>query len=130
MSTWFTQADCILPNGPMEVVSMNNLMDVPPTSTSPLFNRAAGRSLAGSIVPRANLKLVERDRMYALLSTYFAGTRRGQFDADLAEKESVVLLRDRDTREIQGFSTLMRIEVSVDERDIVAFFSGDTIVAA
>ena len=83
----------------------------------------------GSVVPLARLTAEARDRMYVLLTTYFAGTCRGRFDADLAEKESVVLLRDRDTEEIQGFSTFMRIEISVDERDIVAFFSGDTIVA-
>jgi hypothetical protein len=114
----------------MEAEFMNNLMDVPPTSTSPLFNQVRGRSLAGSVAPRASLTVFDRDRMYALLSTYFAGTRRSQFDADLAEKESVVLLRDGNTCEIQGFSTFMRIEISVDERKIVAFFSGDTIVAA
>jgi hypothetical protein len=109
---------------------MNNLMDAPPTSISPLSNAAACLDLKGSVVPRASLTAAERDRMYALLATYFAETRRTRFDADLAEKESVVLLRDRDTEEIQGFSTLMRMEVSVDGRDIVAFFSGDTIVAA
>jgi len=68
--------------------------------------------------------------MYALLRAYFEGTCRAQFDADLAEKESVLLLRDRDTGEIQGFSTLMPLKLTVDGRDIVAFFSGDTIVAA
>lgn len=109
---------------------MNSLMDVPPMSTSLLSNRVGGPSLRGSVAPRASLTVVERDRMYALLSTYFAGTRRDQFDADLAEKTSVVLLRERDTGEIQGFSTLMRVEISVSECNIVAFFSGDTIVAA
>jgi hypothetical protein len=108
---------------------MNDLMDVPPTSTSPLCNRVRGRNLAGSVARRASLTAFDRDRMYALLSTYFAGTHRSQFDADLAEKESVVLLRDRDTGEIQGFSTFMHLEISVDAHDIVAFFSGDTIVA-
>jgi hypothetical protein len=109
---------------------MNNLMVVQPTSISPLFSLVGGRKLAGSVVPRANLTKGERDRMYALLSAYFTGTRRAQFDADLGEKESVVVLRDGDTGEIQGFSTFMRIEVSVDELEIVAFFSGDTIVEA
>src|ERR1700690_1615959 len=112
----------------MKAGSMNNLMDVPPTSTSPLSNCAGGRNLVGSVVPLARLTAEARDRMYVLLTTYFARTCRGRFDADLAEKESVVLLRDRDTEEIQGFSTFMRIEISVNERDIVAFFSGDTIV--
>ena len=108
---------------------MNNLMDVPSTSTSPLFSRIGGRNLAGSVVPRESLTVAERDCMYALLSAYFVGTRRCQFGADLAEKESVVLLRDQETGEIQGFSTFMRIETEVDGREIVAFFSGDTIVA-
>ncbi len=109
---------------------MNNLMDVPPTLTSPPYNRIDGRKLMGSVAPRANLTRHERDRMYALLCAHFDGTRSSQFDADLTEKESVMLLRDRDTGEIQGFSTLMRLAIRVDGRDIVAFFSGDTIVAA
>ncbi|HEX3685347.1 MAG TPA: hypothetical protein VHU83_22630 [Bryobacteraceae bacterium] len=109
---------------------MNNLMDAPPTSTSPLCNRVAGRNLTGSVLPRASLTSADRDRMYALLAAYFAGTDRNRFDADLDEKESVVLLRERDTGEVQGFSTFMRIEIPVNERQIVAFFSGDTIVAA
>lgn len=109
---------------------MDNLMDVQPTLTSPPFDRIGGRKLVGSVAPRENLTGSERDRMYALLCTYFEGTRRAQFDADLDEKESVLLLRDRDTEEIQGFSTLMRLEILVDGHDVVAFFSGDTIVAA
>jgi hypothetical protein len=68
--------------------------------------------------------------MYELMSTYFNGVRRSCFDADLAEKEAAVVLRDRSTNEIQGFSTFMRLAVEVDGRKIVAFFSGDTIVAA
>jgi hypothetical protein len=67
--------------------------------------------------------------MYDLLETYFAGTCRAQFEADLAEKEAVVLLRDENNGGIQGFSTLMRIETVIDEQAVVAFFSGDTIVA-
>ena len=109
---------------------MGNWMDVPPTSTSPPFNRIGGRRLTGSVATRADLTGGERDRMYALLCAHFEGTERAQFEADLAEKESVMLLRDRDTDEIQGFSTLMRIEIPVDGREIAAFFSGDTIVAA
>ncbi len=62
--------------------------------------------------------------MFALLAEYFEGVDRDVFDRDLAEKEWVVLLRDADGR-IDGFSTLMRIEVD----DITVFFSGDTVVA-
>ena len=67
--------------------------------------------------------------MYDLLASYFAGMTRPQFEADLAEKEAAIVLRDTDSGKIQGFSTLMRLAACVDGRDIVAFFSGDTIVA-
>jgi len=60
--------------------------------------------------------------MYALFETYFAGTNRERFEGDLAEKDGVILLRDGSR--ICGFSTFMWI----DDRDVVAFFSGDTIV--
>jgi hypothetical protein len=103
-------------------------MDVLPTLKSPLCESLSGKGLTGSVVPRESLTTVDRDRMYDLLSTYFAGTMRDRFESDLQEKESVVLLRDA-RGWIQGFSTYMRIETPIDGQDIVAFFSGDTIVA-
>ena len=108
---------------------MSNLIPALPTWTSPHFDLAPARRLAGSVVHRALLSLAERERMYDLLATYFLRTSREQFGSDLAEKESVVLLRDLRDGQIQGFSTLMRITMTIDGREIVAFFSGDTIVA-
>ena len=107
---------------------MSSLTNVQPTSTSPPFDSSSNRILTGSVVPRAGLTPGERDQMYRLMETYFAGTHRVQFEADLAEKEAVVLLRDARSTEIQGFSTWMRIETVVDHQEVVAFFSGDTVV--
>jgi hypothetical protein len=87
------------------------------------------RGLAGSVVTRGSLTAAERNQMYGLLATYFVDTERARFETDLAEKEAVVLLRDVKTGEIQGFSTFMRIEIQIDKSEVVAFFSGDTIVA-
>ena len=108
---------------------MSNLTTALPTWTSPPFDLAPARRLAGSVAQRALLTLAERERMYELLDAYFLQTSREQFESDLAEKESVVLLRDLKDGQIQGFSTLMRISMAIDGREIVAFFSGDTIVA-
>jgi hypothetical protein len=105
---------------------MRSSMTLLHTSTSPHCNDA--RRLAGTVVPRADVTLEERNEMYALLQTYFAGTDRARFEADLREKESVILLRDVGSGQIKGFSTLMRLTTSIDEQEIVAFFSGDTIV--
>jgi hypothetical protein len=85
--------------------------------------------MLGSVVDPGSLSSGECEAMYRLLETYFAGTSRTQFDADLAEKECAILLRDADSGQIQGFSTSMRLTNQVDGETIVAFFSGDTIVA-
>jgi hypothetical protein len=103
-----------------------------PTSISPRCSdgddRDDSRRLAGTVVPNARVTVDERDEMYALLQGYFAGTDRARFEADLREKEAVILLRDARSERIKGFSTLMRLTLSIGEQDIVAFFSGDTIV--
>lgn len=105
---------------------MSHSMRVPCTSISP---RSDGeRHLAGSVVPVGMVGLDDRREMYALLRTYFSGTTRARFEADLREKEQVILLRDASNGRIQGFSTFMRIDMAIDGTGVVAFFSGDTIV--
>jgi hypothetical protein len=105
---------------------MRSSMIVPRTSTSPPSDRE--RRLSGSVVSSAALTLGERRQMYTLLETYFSGTDRARFDRDLREKDAVILLRDASSGRIQGFSTLMRMVTQVDHKEVVAFFSGDTIV--
>ena len=108
---------------------MSDLITALPTSTSPPFELARAKRLEGSVEPRTRLTLPERDRMYELLETYFRGTSREQFESDLAEKDQVILLRDLKDRQIQGFSTSMRMTLEVGAQRMEAFFSGDTIVA-
>jgi hypothetical protein len=77
------------------------------------------------MTPAAAVTLSERHEMYALLRTYFEGTTRERFEADLREKEAVILLRDTGSGQVQGFSTFTRM---MPRAGIVAFFSGDTII--
>lgn len=109
---------------------MNDLIDAPSMSTLPRSESAGDDRLIGSVVPCMSLDCADRERMYALFASYFTATSRARFEADLAEKEGAILLRDSRAGEIQGFSTFMRLAAEVDGRSIVAFFSGDTIVEA
>ncbi|MBE7469677.1 MAG: hypothetical protein DPW09_31660 [Anaerolineae bacterium] len=84
--------------------------------------------LIGRVQRPQELTLAERNEMYGLLADYFANVTRPHFETDLAEKEWVILLSDSATGQIQGFSTLMRLQVVVDNQPVVAFFSGDTII--
>lgn len=86
------------------------------------------RSPRCDVTRRDELSLVDRDEMFALLASFFVGVNRAVFERDLAEKDWVVLLRD-DAGRIDGFSTLMRMDIDNGTDDVTVFFSGDTVVA-
>ncbi len=100
-----------------------------PAGASPdsTFTMGNGR-LSGIVRAVEDLAPDEHERLYILLTRYFANVTRMQFEQDLAEKDRVILLTDGLTGQIQGFSTLMQLHILVDDRPVVAFFSGDTIV--
>jgi hypothetical protein len=84
--------------------------------------------LTGQVMSPQALTSPHYERMVSLLADYFTNVSRQQFEQDLAEKEWVILLTDTASDQIQGFSTLMRLNLTVDDQPIVAFFSGDTII--
>ncbi len=97
---------------------------VPPEIPVPI---SLGR-LTGQVRKVTELLPGEREQMYALLEAYFVNVTRERFDQDLSEKEWSFLLADASTGQLQGFSTLMRLQIEVARRPVVAFFSGDTII--
>jgi hypothetical protein len=111
----------------MEIICMSDLNLALHTSISQPSEPP--RRMAGSVVSRGLVSPGEREEMYRLFETYFSGTSRHTFESDLAEKETVFLLRDSVSGQIQGFSTSMRLSARIDEQEVVAFFSGDTVIA-
>jgi hypothetical protein len=92
--------------------------------TDSIPDLALSSSPRSEVVLREQLTRRDRDAMFALYTSYFAASDRMVFERDLAEKQWVILLRDDDGA-IDGFSTLMRMQVG----HATVFFSGDTIVA-
>lgn len=84
--------------------------------------------LQGKIIEVDTLSVAQRDRMFELMTAYFDGVNRTMFDEDLREKRWVILLHDYITGEIEGFSTQMILERTIDGADFKAVFSGDTII--
>lgn len=113
---------------------MTNLTTASPTSKLPPSNHSLAEikpdnpHLVGQVVQPVDLTPAQHQNMVLLLADYFANITQRQFEHDLAEKEWVILLSDTVTGQIRGFSTLMRLTVEVDNRPVVAFFSGDTII--
>lgn len=79
------------------------------------------------MMSRDALTATQRDEMFALLEQHFEGVTREQFEADLAEKDWVIALREEGG--LRGFSTLRVMESSFCGEAITVIYSGDTIVA-
>jgi len=69
-----------------------------------------------------------REQMFALMDEHYANVQRAAFDADLAEKQWVIVVRHPETKRLCGFSTQRLLETTVDGRQVTALYSGDTIV--
>ena len=66
--------------------------------------------------------------MYSLLSTYFQGVKLDVFNADLNSKNWVILLKNKKTEKLQGFSTLLIYDSNFNGENFSVVYSGDTIV--
>lgn len=79
------------------------------------------------ILPATRLSLSDRYALYELFERHYEHTTWAQFEADLAEKDAVIVLRDTSSLPC-GFSTQKVMRVTVDGLSVRAIFSGDTII--
>lgn len=68
--------------------------------------------------------------MFALMNKYYENVSWERFQADLRDKQNMVLIQDSqcDEDEIGGFSTLKTLETRVGNQQVRGVFSGDTII--
>lgn len=74
-----------------------------------------------------SLSTSDVDTAFRLFRDAYEGTERDRFEADLADKQKVILLRDRDSGELRGFSSV-RIENLDEPARATVIFSGDTVI--
>ncbi len=74
------------------------------------------------------LSSLEIERMYTIFSKYYVNHNRNQFTLDLSEKDHVILLRDTKENTIQGFSTLLRVDLKPYGFNSLGIYSGDTVL--
>ena len=63
--------------------------------------------LVAHTVTVAELDEATRDAAFHLFRTAYDGTSRERFEHDLAEKQHVILLYDRESGALKGFSTVL-----------------------
>ena len=82
--------------------------------------------ITATTVPVGRLTPAERDAMWAVFERYYEDVSRATFEADLAGKDHVILLRDGAA--VRGFSTVCTRPIEVEGHAIVSVYSGDTVL--
>jgi hypothetical protein len=80
------------------------------------------------VVHASEVDLALEQELFGLYEQYYDDVSLPTFRRDLRRKEWVILLKERLSGGIKGFSTLCTVNVRVDGEDVAGAFSGDTIV--
>lgn len=83
--------------------------------------------LSASILKISELSASDKDSMYHLYDTYYAGGNPAIFNKDLDAKDYAVLLKNGNGT-IQGFSTLTIYDDYHQDLPVRVIYSGDTII--
>lgn len=113
------------------------LIDVAPSPTLPRVGRDTSQGereisqgrLRGRIVPVTTLDEKTRRNAFDLFRTAYESADWHRFQKDLADKQRIIVMRDAQTRELKGFSTVHIGEVETDRGKGTVVFSGDTVIA-
>jgi hypothetical protein len=89
---------------------------------------ARSRTLVARTVPVASVDAATRQAAFTLFSAAYENALRDRFDRDLDEKQHVILLHDRDSGALRGFSTVLVREVASSRGPATLVFSGDTVI--
>ena len=89
---------------------------------------APRRALVARTLAVAALDDATRDAAFHLFRVAYEGTSRERFERDLAEKQHIILLHDRATGALKGFSTVLVRQVWSRRGRATVVFSGDTVI--
>jgi len=106
---------------------MDRIIPAPTGATVRRSSHASTKRLIARIIPVAELGRDVFEDAFALFNDAYAGADRDRFQRDLREKQTIILLRDRDSGVLRGFSTVL-IQRRRWPRRCTVIFSGDTVI--
>lgn len=98
------------------------------TTTLPVTRTKIRPSVFAEVKVISDVTTLEIERMYAIFAKYYVNHNREQFAIDLQEKNHVILLRDAKHKTIQGFSTLLQVDLTSQGTNALGIYSGDTVL--
>jgi hypothetical protein len=90
--------------------------------------RFPSRALVTRTVPVASLDPATRQAAFALFAATYENASHERFERDLDEKQHVILLFDRESGALKGFSTVLVRDVQSACGPATLVFSGDTVI--
>lgn len=85
-------------------------------------------SLTSTVIARTDLTSTDIQSMFCVFNESFEGVALDIFQRDLSSKNWVILLRDAESGELEGFSTLALYETTFEDKPLSVVYSGDTII--
>lgn len=84
--------------------------------------------LRGEVLPVDAVTPELRAALFSLFARHYQSVSESQFAADLAQKDFVIVLRDKAGGEARGFSTQQLLHLTHRGEPLRVLFSGDTII--
>lgn len=92
------------------------------------MQREKKETLKARYLPLSKVSVPVMRRMYEIYSGYYENISLDIFCRDMVEKSGVILVEEKPTKRVVGFSTLKTLDMNVDGRRVKGVFSGDTIM--
>ena len=89
---------------------------------------AAPRLLSSRTIAVVSLDAPTRAAAFTLFRAAYENTSRERFEHDLAEKQHIILLYDRENGALKGFSTVLVRDIASPKGAATVVFSGDTVI--
>jgi hypothetical protein len=84
--------------------------------------------LKATIYPLRSIHPDDLVSMHRILEKYYYNADVNTFLRDLNKKDGAVIIRKRDTKEVVGFTTYVKVDIEHKGKKVSALFTGDTII--
>ncbi|HEX3697611.1 MAG TPA: hypothetical protein VH374_19725 [Polyangia bacterium] len=88
----------------------------------------SGRKLSARYRRLRSISVDDINEMHKLFSAFYENADAPTFLRDLARKDGAIIVRDRQTKRICGFTTIKKVSLWDGRRRAVGVFSGDTVM--
>ena len=78
-------------------------------------------------IPVNKITELQLKSLFELMERYYSGMFIEQFIQDFKSKDEVILLLSNEEK-IVGFSTVQKMELTIEDKKVLALFSGDTVL--